>query len=91
MKSQLRLGLRRVGKHHLPHDHRGRYNGLARYGLSYNLMMAFQMNCAPKHSDEGIQPPCYTMDYITGKTTWHGPPFFDITFGYIRDGDLSTT
>lgn len=32
---------------------------------------AFEMNCAPKHSDEPNELPYPTLDYITGVTTWH--------------------
>lgn len=97
MKTQARLRLRQAGRHHIPHDHRGRYNGLARFGLAANLAHAFEMNCHAKHYDTGIQEPCYTMDYVTGKTTWHPLPlppvlrphgFEDMTFlGYI-DGPI---
>lgn len=76
MKSQARLGLRRPGRHHLTLAKvLGDAPGWIRtHDVGQHLLMAFQMNCHPKHYDTGIEEPTYTMDYITGETTWHGPP-----------------
>jgi hypothetical protein len=83
MKSQARLRLRQPGRHNIKSSNR--FEGVIRYGLAYNLARAFEMNCHPKHYNTGIEEPTYTMDYITGETTWHGPPpyrphaFIDLT------------
>ena len=70
MKSQLRLGLRRVGQHHLLKPEQVMNNWARKYAQD-KLIRAFEMNCHPKHYDTGIQEPCYTMDYMTGVTTWN--------------------
>jgi hypothetical protein len=78
MKSQARLRLRQVGKHHLTRDNVMTGRAWARTigdgTIGRTLIRAFEYNCVPKHYDTGIQAPCYTMNYISGKTTWHPPP-----------------
>lgn len=72
MKTQRRLRLRGIGKH----SGGNVWEWTIRHHVRNNLARAFERNCHPKHYDTGLQMPCYTMDYITGVTTWHG-------FGYM--------
>jgi hypothetical protein len=90
MKTQRRLRLRQVGKHHLTRDNVMTGRAWARTigdgTIGRALVRAFEYDCAPKHYDTGIQEPCYTMDYVTGKITWHGPFMDHTTYRHRRHG-----
>lgn len=91
MKSQRRLRLRGIGKH----NGGNAFEWTIRHHVRNNLARAFERNCHPKHYDTGIQMPCYTMDYITGVTTWHGigtyrpHAFVDMTLDMAEVGRLN--
>lgn len=76
MKSQARLRLRQAGRHR-----NVTYGAISdwthRHGLNANLVRAFEMNCYPKHYANDEHPVAYwTINYVTGMTTWHGPVSF---------------
>lgn len=75
MKSQRRLRLRQAGKHHGDWRPWRTVLGIRCHvdHFSNNMACAFEMNCMPKHSTDGLEPIGYTMDYVTGKTTFHAP------------------
>lgn len=75
MKSQARLRLRQAGRHHLTEDDNGFWpRWTYQQRIANNLSHAFEMNAQPKHMRD--EPPTYyTMNYVTGEKTWHGPPY----------------
>jgi uncharacterized protein YfiM (DUF2279 family) len=70
MKSQARLRLRHIGKHHgNPHE------WTRRFGVNAKLLEAFQRDAWPKHyADNSDAPQCYWQiaSYVTGMAVWHG-------------------